>query len=155
MVAFYCFLYRIADVSKGDVLLDLGCGDGRVLLAAARLGAQGIGYELDKQLADQARQHVSADLKYGSMIRIEQGDAHKAKPEDVAAATVLALYLSETGNRKLVTALGQNLRPGARLVSYCFAVEGWERSLVKRDEQDNLPVFLYRVPDAGKAARQQ
>lgn len=127
-----------------DVVLDLGCGDGRMLIAAARLGARGIGYELDPQLAATARAAISADPRVSPLAKVEQGDAHQAKAEHVAAASVIALYMSESGNVRLLNALGGNLKPGTKVVSFCWSVEGWERSLVKRDDHDNLPIYLYR-----------
>lgn len=62
-------------------------------------------------------------------------------------ATVLALYLSDKGNKQLVQALRPTLKPGTRIVSFFFQIEGWDRQLVKVDSQENLSVYLYKAPD--------
>lgn len=129
-------------------MFDLGAGDGRVLIAAAKqYGARGVGYELDRELAARASQCV-ADHGLGALIRIVRADAATA---DVSSATCLCLYLSESGNRRLLQAVRSTLQPGTRVVSYIFPVEGWERQLRLVDRTDNLPVFLYAAPAAPAA----
>jgi len=59
---------------------------------------------------------------------------------------VISLYLSERGNKQLVNALGPTMRPGTRIVSFFFTIEGWERHLVKIDSADNMSVYLYHCP---------
>jgi tRNA A58 N-methylase Trm61 len=136
-------MLKVADVSRQDIVYDLGCGDGRVLIAAAKQrGARGVGYELDKELAQAAESNVHRD-NLQHLIRIIRGDASKA---NVTEATVLALYLSERGNSQLVRALQPTLQPGTRIVSFFFTIEGWQRNLIKTDSQENMSVYLYRVP---------
>lgn len=136
-------MLHLVGCSNADTVIDLGCGDGRVLVAAGRRGARGVGYELDPQLAGQARENVER-AGLGDRVQVVQGDAFGA---DVRQGTVLALYLSEFGNRRLLQSVGATLRPGTKVVSFTFAVEGWDKHLLVADRADNLPVFLYSAPD--------
>ncbi|EFJ48878.1 hypothetical protein VOLCADRAFT_90588 [Volvox carteri f. nagariensis] len=105
-------------VGPGDCLYDLGCGDGRVLLAAARRGARCVGFELDPELV---RDAVTAARTAGleSLVRVVRADAATA---DVSEATVIALYLSDHGNSRLLRAVQSTLRPGTRVASFYFPV---------------------------------
>mmetsp|Transcript_4581 Transcript_4581/g.9886 ORF Transcript_4581/g.9886 Transcript_4581/m.9886 type:complete len:189 (-) Transcript_4581:614-1180(-) len=136
-------MLNLADVGPKDVIFDLGCGDGRVLITAAkRHGTRGVGYELDPELAAAATANVTSS-KVDHLVRIIHGDASKA---NVSEATVLALYLSDRGNRQLVQKLRPTLQPGTRIVSFFFEIENWQRNLAKTDSTDNLSVYLYKVP---------
>ncbi|KXZ48689.1 hypothetical protein GPECTOR_26g592 [Gonium pectorale] len=130
-------------VGPTDVLYDLGCGDGRVLLAAARRGARGVGYELDAELA---RDAVQAARREGleSLVKVIRADAASA---DVSEATVIALYLSDHGNNRLLRAVSSSLRPGTRVASFYFPVglPGWERRLQAVDRADGLVVYVYKA----------
>ncbi|GIL77500.1 hypothetical protein Vretimale_2955 [Volvox reticuliferus] len=134
----------LTEVGPGDCLYDLGCGDGRVLLAAARRGARCVGYELDPELArDAAAAARAAGLK--SLVRVVRADAASA---DVREATVIALYLSDHGNSRLLRAVQSSLQPGTRVASFYFPVglPGWEQRLLKADRTDGLAVYMYRAP---------
>lgn len=135
-------MLNLVEAGRKDCVFDLGCGDGRVLLAAARRGASGVGYELDPTLYAQACEAVRA-AGLEQRLRIVQADAASA---DVSHATVVALYLSEHGNRRLLLAVGPTLRPGTKVVSFTFPVNGWEAHLKAHDLGDNLPVFVYHAP---------
>ncbi|KAG1674404.1 hypothetical protein FOA52_012931 [Chlamydomonas sp. UWO 241] len=136
-------MLSLAKVTKDDVIFDLGCGDGKVLTAAAtRVGARGVGYELDPELAELAAANA-VRLKVDHLVEIICGDAAAA---DVSRASVLALYLSDSGNKELLRRLGPSLSPGTRVVSFFFTIENYERNLVKQDSHDNLSVYLYKVP---------
>lgn len=76
-------------------------------------------------------------------VDIQAGDAAAA---DVGDATVLALYLSDVGNRDLLKAVGPTLRPGTRVVSLYFPVAGWEATLEKHDTSSGIDIYLYRSP---------
>ncbi|GFR45685.1 hypothetical protein Agub_g7100 [Astrephomene gubernaculifera] len=134
----------LTSVGPGDCVYDLGCGDGRVLLAAARRGARGVGYELDPELV---RDAVQSARKAGleSLIRVVKADAASA---DVTEATVIALYLSDHGNSRLLRAVQSTLQPGTRVASFYFPVglPGWEERLVTTDRTDGLVVYVYRTP---------
>src|SRR5829696_8141767 len=93
-------MLRLADVKKGDVVYDLGCGDGRIVIAAAvRFGANAVGIDIDPELIARAREKAKrAGVEH--LVRFEQGDLFKA---DIRRATVVTLYL--------LTSLNQQLRP--------------------------------------------
>lgn len=138
-------MFILSSLKKDDTLLDLGCGDGRVLIAASKLhGCRGIGYELDATLASEAISKVKGE-NLGHLIKIVQGDAMQAD-DSIPQATVIAMYLSERGNRTLVQRYQKILRPGTRLVSFFFPIEGWEGNLKAIDSQDNMSVYLYTAP---------
>eukprot|EP00798_Chlamydomonas_sp_ICE-L_P032268 gene32268-16834_t len=128
-----------------DTLFDLGAGYERVLIAAAeRHQCKGLSIELCPELVAEARANVDK-AKLGHLVQITQQDAQDA---DVSSATILALYLSEIGNRKIIDSIGPKLQPGTRIVTHYFPIEGWEKNLVKTCSKDNLSIYLYRVPIA-------
>uniref|UniRef100_A0A7S0Y6Z5 Methyltransferase domain-containing protein n=1 Tax=Polytomella parva TaxID=51329 RepID=A0A7S0Y6Z5_9CHLO len=146
-------MMKVAEVGPKDVVCDLGCGDGRVLVAAAKLGARGVGYELDKSLANAASINVQ-EAKVDHLVKVVQGDASKA---DVTNATVVALYLSESGNSFLLNSVGPKLKPKTKIVSFFFPINGWEKNLITVDSQDNMSVYLYsskNVSDGFQAPKQ-
>ena len=139
-------MFKLSSLTSTDTLLDLGCGDGRVLIAASKLhGCKGIGYELDSTLASEAVRKVKQE-KLEHLVTIIHGDAMKAD-ESIPQATVIAMYLSERGNKSLVQRYERSLSPGTRLCSFFFPIEGWEGYLKTIDSQDNMSVYLYKSPD--------
>jgi SAM-dependent methyltransferase len=105
----------VANVSPLDVVYDLGCGDGRIVIAAAKkYGARGVGVDLDPARIREARANAK---KAGveQLVRFEVGDMFKT---DLTAATVVTLYLLPELNRRLKPKLFAELRPGARVVSH-------------------------------------
>eukprot|EP00775_Hariotina_reticulata_P003390 gene3390-3664_t len=109
-------MLQLAEVTSADHVFDIGCGDGRILiLAAEQFGARGFGMELDAELAKVAEDAVK-NKGLQDHVRIVHGDASGL---DVADATVLAIYLSDIGNKMVLNAV-RNLQPGARVVSLYF-----------------------------------
>jgi cyclopropane fatty-acyl-phospholipid synthase-like methyltransferase len=140
-------MLQLAGVGPQDTVYDLGCGDGRIVVTAARdFGAKGVGVELDPQLAATAanlvKQHNLQDR-----VSIICKDAAAV---DVSNATVLALYLSDQGNQALLRAVGGTLRPGTKVVSLYFPVRGWEQHLKKTDTSQSIDIHLYAAPDRAK-----
>lgn len=110
-------LLVFAGVKKGDTVYDLGSGDGRVVIAAAKkFGVRAVGFEIDPGLVKLARENVR---KQGlqKLVEIRQQDFMTA---DLSPASVVTLYLSSDGNPALRPALMHQLKPGARIVSYGF-----------------------------------
>jgi 16S rRNA A1518/A1519 N6-dimethyltransferase RsmA/KsgA/DIM1 with predicted DNA glycosylase/AP lyase activity len=136
-------MLRLADVNSSDTVFDLGCGDGRIcVLAAEEFGARSVGVELDKALADAA---AAAVLQKGLQERVQiiHGDCRRL---DVSQASVITLYLSDTGNRQLLQSV-VGLRGGTRVVSLYFPVKGWEQQLVRIDRSKNINIHLYTAPE--------
>jgi SAM-dependent methyltransferase len=113
----------IAGVTKHDYVIDLGCGDGRIVITAARrFGARGLGIEIDAQLVAHAR---GLARKAGVADRT-RFDVQDALATNLAEATVLTLYLGPDLNEKLMPRILETMRPGARVVSHDFPLGLWQ-----------------------------
>jgi ubiquinone/menaquinone biosynthesis C-methylase UbiE len=107
----------VAGVRTGDVVYDLGCGDGRMVIAAAeKFGTRGFGVDLDPARIREARANAKR-AGVENLVTFEVGDMFKT---DVSEATVVMLYLLPELNRRLKPKLFEELRPGARVVSHDF-----------------------------------
>jgi SAM-dependent methyltransferase len=137
----------LAGVSKGDVVYDLGAGDGRFLITAAkRYGARGVGFELDAGLVKLARENAKR-AGVEKLVQLHQADFLTA---DLSEATVVTLYLSYDGNLAVRPQLMRQLRPGARVVSYTFDMGEWRPKITEtyRDSAGNLhPLYLWQIGD--------
>ena len=135
-------MMRLARVGAGDVVYDLGSGDGRlVILAAQKYGARGVGIELDPRLVDISRQ-VAREGEVADRVVFIEGDLFTA---DISGATVVMLYLSPSVNRQLEPKLRLELRPGTRIVSHQFRIGDWVPDETVRAE-DGTDLFLWIVP---------
>ncbi len=111
-------MLEMAGVTKSDVLYDLGCGDGRIIVTAARkYGCKAVGYDLDPLRLEEARRNA-ARHGVSHLVTIERQDVLKT---DLQEATVVTLYLGTEINDRLIPQL-EKLRPGARIVSHEFAL---------------------------------
>lgn len=122
-------MLKLARVTKDDVVYDLGSGDGRLVIAAARdFGARGVGVELDATLVQDSRESA---LKAGVADRTSflWQDIFQT---DIRTATVVALYLSPDLNLKLRPKLLRLLRPGTRIVSHDFDMGDWRPDRTQR-----------------------
>ncbi len=132
-------MLRLAAVGPGDVVYDLGAGDGRVVIAAAaKFGARGVGVEIDARLVAQARQNAQR-AGVADRVRFLQQDLFAT---DLRAATVVALYLSPNLNEKLRPTL-LALAPGTRIVSHSSGMGDWQpdrKTSIRKD------VLLWVVP---------
>ena len=137
-------MLELAGVTSDDVVYDLGCGDGRIVITAAqRFGARGVGVDIDPQrIAESNANAERAGVQH--LVRFIQQDALAV---DVSDATVVTLYLLSSSNLKLRPGLTSQLRPGARIVSHAFSMGDWEADQVERftDERGNTrSLFLWR-----------
>jgi len=133
-------MLEAANLKPGEVLYDLGCGDGRVLISAAqKYRAKAVGVELSEPLVKQATEHVKK-LKLDDQITILQGDLMNI---DLNPADVVILYLETGANEKLRPNLEKYLRPGARVVSHDFEVRGWKPTHVETLDAYNRPHKIY------------
>ena len=120
-------MLRLAGVGRNDVVYDLGCGDGRVvIMAAQKFGARGVGIDIDPALVTQATAAAAAAGVAGRVtFRVQD-----ALTVDLHEATVVTLYLLAASNAKLRPTLMRDLRPGARIVSHNFPIGDWEPDVV-------------------------
>ena len=116
-------MLRMAKVGKNDVVYDLGSGDGRILITAAKkYGARGVGYDIDPERVQEATANA-AKAGVDKRVRFIQGDLFDA---DLREATVVTLYLLQSLNMKLRPKLFAELRPGTRIVSHDFDMGDWK-----------------------------
>jgi SAM-dependent methyltransferase len=135
-------MLKLARVAPGDVVYDLGSGDGRiVILAAQKYGAAGVGIELDPKLVAIARD-VAREGAVADRVAFLVGDLFTA---DISGATVVTLYLSRSINLRLERKLKQELRPGTRIVSHQFPIGTWKPDQTLSVE--GVDLFLWTVPE--------
>lgn len=133
-------MLELGEVGPSDVVYDLGCGDGRIVIAAAkRYGARGVGIEIDPKVADEARKNIDA-AGVGHLVTIRTGDVFD---EDFSEATVVTLYLLPDLNELLKPKLAK-LRPGSRIVSHSFPMRGAKPEHSEKVAGKN--VYKWRVP---------
>jgi precorrin-6B methylase 2 len=114
-------MLRLAGVGPGDVVYDLGCGDGRIVIAAATLGARAVGVDLDPERIREARANARA-AGVADRVELREGDLFAT---DVSPATVVTLFLWPHVNLRLRPKLLRELRPGSRIVSHLHDMGDW------------------------------
>jgi hypothetical protein len=142
-------MLAMAKVGKNDVLYDLGSGDGRIVITAAkRFGTQGVGYDLDPERISEARENARR-AGVTDRVRFEQQDIFTAK---IADATVVTMYLLPDVNLRLRPKLLAELKPGTRIVSHNYDLGDWLP--LQRKEMEvtgiNHTLFLWIVPPRGR-----
>ena len=136
----------VAQVTKNDIVYDLGCGDGRIPISAARqYGARGVGVDIDpRRIAESRANAKAAGVEHLVEFRLE--DALKA---DVSPATVVTLYLLASSNARLRPRLTRQLRPGARIVSHGFGMgPSWPADKIDMftsAQGDEVVLYLWRA----------
>jgi ribosomal protein L11 methylase PrmA len=138
-------MLELAEVRKGDVVYDLGCGDGRILVAAAKkYGARAFGWDIDLKLVKEARENAVQNHVADS-VTIELGDLFQV---DLSKADVVTLYLLPELNVRLVPHL-EKMKPGSRIVSHEFAMRGVQaRKIVTVPSADGRDhkIYLWVTP---------
>jgi SAM-dependent methyltransferase len=146
-------LLVLADVRKNDVVYDLGSGDGRLLIAAAKkYGARGVGFEIEPGLVKLARENARR-AGVEKLVEFRQQDFLSA---DLSPASVVTLYLSYDGNLAVREQLNRQLKPGARVVSYMFDMGDWPPKIAEtyRDAAgDTHSLYLWEITTASLASR--
>jgi ubiquinone/menaquinone biosynthesis C-methylase UbiE len=136
----------MANLKPGETLYDLGCGDGRILIAAAeRYKVKAVGVEISSHMAHRAADQVKR-ARLENQVTIVHGDMLKA---DLSHADVVTLYLATSANDRLRPALERSLRPHSRVVSYDYPIPGWkaiDTSETTGSIGDTHTVYLYEVP---------
>ncbi len=121
-------MLSIAQVEEDDILYDLGCGDGRIVIMAAKeIGCRAVGVDLDPQRVRESRENAAKE-KIENKVRFIQQDIFEV---DISEATVVTLYLLSSVNLKLRPKLLKELKPGTRIVSHDFSMGDWEADLEK------------------------
>jgi 16S rRNA A1518/A1519 N6-dimethyltransferase RsmA/KsgA/DIM1 with predicted DNA glycosylase/AP lyase activity len=133
-------MLRLARVTPDDVVYDLGSGNGAIVIRAAeKFGARGVGVEIDAKLVKEATDRARKRGVSGRVTFV-QGDLFKA---DISGATVVALYLSGSTNRRLAPKLMKELKPGTRVVSHRFDMYDWRPD--QRIKAGGRDVFLWII----------
>jgi precorrin-6B methylase 2 len=139
-------MLEMVQIRKGDVLYDLGSGDGRIpITAAQRHGIRAVGIDIDPQRIAESRENArKAEVEH--LVTFREADLFES---DIGEASVVTLYLLNSLNEKLKPKLLSELKPGTRIVSHAFLMGEWEPE--EQAMVDGSNVFLWRVPeDASK-----
>src|SRR5262245_22132955 len=140
-------MLKIADVKSGDVVYDLGCGDGRIVITAVKqFGAKrGLGIDLDP---DRVAESIENAKKAGVADKVEFKHGDVLKLDSVTDATVVTLYLSPTVNRQIEPMLRKTLKSGSRVVSHDFRIGDWppeKTERVKGTRKDDHVIYLWTI----------
>ena len=114
-------MLELAKCGPGDRLFDLGCGDGRIVIAAALRGAEGVGIDFDPERIAEAKAGAEA-AGVTDRVSFHRQDLFRT---DLRGATIVTLYLLPLPNRLLGHRLRTDLAPGTRVVSHAWPIEGW------------------------------
>jgi ribosomal protein L11 methylase PrmA len=134
-------MLQVANVTKSDVVYDLGCGDGRIPVTAARkYGARGVCFDIDPERIKEATANVAKN-NVGALVKVVQGDLFE---QDLSGATVVTLYLLPSLNVKLMPKLMKELKPGTRIVSHAFDMGDWKPE--KELDVDGRKVYYWTIP---------
>ncbi|MEM1537779.1 MAG: class I SAM-dependent methyltransferase [Candidatus Nezhaarchaeales archaeon] len=136
-------MLQLAEVKPGDVVYDLGAGDGRILFIAAKeFGAHAIGVEIRKDLYSQIEEKIKL-YNLNSEVQVIHGSFYDV---DLSKADVVTMYLLTSVNEKLRPKLERELKPGARVVSHDFEVPGWRPWRVEEvyDRWCTHKIFVYK-----------
>jgi SAM-dependent methyltransferase len=141
-------MLKVAKVGKNDVVYDLGCGDGRIVIAAAqKYGARGVGIDIDPERIKEATANAKKAGVDGR-VKFMQADLFTT---DISEATVVTLYLLPSLNLKLRPKLWKDLKPGTRIVSHAFDMGDWDAE--QELEVDGRKVFFWTVPRAAASGQ--
>ena len=134
-----------ANVTSSDIVYDLGSGDGRIVITAAKkYGAHGVGIDIDPNRISESRNNARS-AGVGDLVEFQRDDILQA---DVSRATVVTLYLVSSANLKLRPILTRQLRPGARIVSHAFGMGDWKPDKVdqfKDGQGDDRVIYVWRA----------
>jgi cyclopropane fatty-acyl-phospholipid synthase-like methyltransferase len=133
-------MIELAGVKPGDLVYDLGSGDGRIVITAAKMGAKAVGFEIDGDLVGESRTNIKkagvealAEIRHQDILTV-----------DFSAATVVTMYLLPDVNLQLKPNLLSQLKPGARIVSHSFSMGDWQPDKTERVE--GRTIYLWTIP---------
>lgn len=131
-------MLKLAKPKPGEVLFDLGCGDGKIITTAAKeYGVKAVGIELREDLVKRALERVHA-LGLDQNVKVVHGDIFD---QDIGDADVVTLYLTTHANEQIKPKLEKELKPGSRVVSNCYEIPGWKP--VQVDDMGFSKIYLY------------
>ena len=139
-------MLRLAKVTAADAVYDLGCGDGRIVITAARhLGARGVGVDIDPLRIDESRENARR-AGVTDRIRFLNEDLFRT---DISEATVVTLFLSQEVNLAVRPKLQRELKPGTRIVSHWHHMGDWkpQETVRVRSGDREHPIYLWIIPD--------
>jgi predicted RNA methylase len=143
------YMLKLAELRTGEVLFDMGSGDGRTVIMAAKIfGARSVGIELREDLAKKALSSIHEN-GLDDRVTIVNGDMFNV---NLSAADVVYLYLTTSANEKIKPKLESDLKQGARVVSHDYEIVGWRPERVENfceNPQLGYPshtIYLYRKP---------
>jgi len=143
----------LAAIGKDDVVYDLGCGDGRIVVAAARrFGCHGVGYDIDPQRIKEALANIDKN-RVEDLVEVKQEDIFTL---DLSQTDAVLLYLLPSMNKRLIPQL-MKLKPGSRIVAHNYDIEGIvrDRSVTFRSLEDgvNHYLFVYTAPSEKESTK--
>jgi uncharacterized protein (TIGR03000 family) len=143
---------KLGKVGKNDVVYDIGCGDGRMVIKAVAdfHAKRGVGIDLDPKLVKESKANAKK-RGVSDKVEIREGDALDIK--DLSDATVVLLYMGEPMNLKLRPILKRTLKPGSRIVSHRFKMGDWEADKTETfvaQDGDEYTILLWTIPEKGK-----
>jgi precorrin-6B methylase 2 len=138
-------MIQLAGVKQGDTVYDLGSGDGRIVIAAAKAGAsRAVGFEIDSGLVKESRENIKkagvedrAEIRHADIMTV-----------DLSGASIITMYLLPDVNLKLKPRILSQMKPGSRVVSHAFDMGDWSPDKVER--VNGRTVYLWTVPAKGK-----
>jgi cyclopropane fatty-acyl-phospholipid synthase-like methyltransferase len=146
-------MLELAEIKTGDVVYDLGSGDGRIVIRAAKTyGVRGVGIEMDPELLEKSRKAAAAE-GVSHLVDFRSEDAMKA---DISPATVITLYMLPWFNDAMKPSFQNYLKPGSRIVAHDFGIEGWEPDKTVKLPQPEIKlggrahyhtIYLWRMKD--------
>jgi ribosomal protein L11 methylase PrmA len=134
----------LANVKKDDVVYDLGCGDGRIVVAAARkYGCKATGFDIDPRRVQESQENVKKH-DVSELVTVRRQDIFTV---DLSKASVVTLYLLPSLNVKLIPQL-EKMKPGSRIVSHAFPIEGFKpkKEVTVTDKDGEHKVYLWVTP---------
>ena len=146
----------LAEVKKGDIVYDLGSGDGRIVIRAAqKYGLRAVGIEMDGLLLAKARK----DAKAAGVSHLVEFRAEDSLKADISKATVVTLYMLPWFNEAMKPTFKKYLKPGSRIVAHDFGIEGWEPDRTQKLPQPERKlgghlhyhtIHLWRITDKAR-----
>jgi uncharacterized protein (TIGR03000 family) len=138
---------KLAEVGKNDVVYDLGCGDGRIVISAVTdfNAKRGVGVDIEKDLVERSRKYAK-EAKVADKVEFRQADVLTLK--DLGDASVVMMYMGEDVNLRLMPILKSTLKPGSRIVSHDFKMGDWtaDRTVTVFDESgDEHVLYLWKI----------